>query len=495
MLRQHSHLMVTLLAVADACAVGAAWVLSFWVRFELLPVDPAKGVPTFVSYLELLPLVMTVHLVIFSLARLYRPRRDHSVIDEARDVVKAFTMAVMTIILIDYALPQSNKISRAFIATYAVVGTTLFVFFRASVRVLLGTLRRRGWNQRTAVIVGTGRAAQSLLHAIKNNSWMGIRVLYFVGDGEPPRPALGLAGNSRPAQTPLAKGGVLISGGQGYLRGLPVRGPLSDVQQILAEQPADQIFVALSGQEAGRTNEVLWAIEKTMSDVRLVPEINPSYAMRPTISELDGLPILSLRQTPLYGWNAFVKRAFDLAIGSVCLMIAAIPMLAIAVAVKLSSPGPVLFRQKRLGLDGQEFVLLKFRTMRVNAEAATGPVWARSDDPRRTRMGAFLRRTSLDELPNLFNVLAGHMSLVGPRPERPEFISKFRDEIPRYMLRHKMKAGMTGYAQVKGLRGNRGPLKKRIQHDVYYIRNWSLRLDMRILAQTVTTAWFSHHEN
>ena len=527
MLKQHSHLMVTFLGVADACAVAAAWILSFWARFTWLPVDPLKGVPSFRGghFLALMPLVIVVHLVIFSFARLYRPRRDHSVVDEARDVVKAFTVAIMAVILIDYALPQTNKISREFIGTYAVLGTTLFVFFRASVRVTLGKLRRRGWNRRTAVIVGTGRVAQSLLHAINNNSWMGIHVLYFVGD--PPHSPLVKGGrvDSRPllakpgrmgsqpliapgpsfeSQSLVAKAGgdspALLSAqdggdnGQRYLRGLPVRGPLRDVERLLEEQPADQVFVALSGHESGRTNEILWAIEKSTADVRLVPEIDPSYAMRPAVAELEGLPILSLRQTPLYGWNALLKRAFDLAVGGVCLLIGALPMAMVALAVKLTSPGPVLYRQRRIGLDGQEFVLLKFRTMRVDAEAATGPVWARSDDPRRTRLGAFLRRTSLDELPNLFNVMAGNMSLVGPRPERPEFIAKFKDEIPQYMLRHKMKAGMTGYAQIKGLRGNKGPLKKRIQHDLYYVRNWSLQLDMRILAQTVTTAWFSRHE-
>jgi exopolysaccharide biosynthesis polyprenyl glycosylphosphotransferase len=215
--------------------------------------------------------------------------------------------------------------------------------------------------------------------------------------------------------------------------------------------------------------------------------------MHPNVSELDGVPILSLRQTPLYGWNAILKRAFDLLVGTICLLIALPPMIVIAFVVKLTSPGQVFYPQRRMGFDGQEFTLVKFRTMRPDAEAHTGPVWADRDDPRRTRVGAFLRRTSLDELPNLFNVLAGHMSLVGPRPERPEFIAKFKNEIPRYMLRHKMKAGLTGYAQVKGLRG-RTSLRKRIQHDLHYINNWSLGLDLRILARTLTGAWLSKHE-
>jgi Undecaprenyl-phosphate glucose phosphotransferase len=466
MLKQHNQLMVSLLALADACAVAAAWVASYWIRFTWLPVDEAKGLPSFTGrYLALLPIVVVVHLLIFAFSQLYRPRRDGTILSEARDIVKAFVFAVTAVVLIDYAMPQTNKISRQFILTYAVAGTSLFIIFRASVRVMLGTLRRRGWNRRTAVIVGTGRMAQSLLYAIRNNSWMGIHVLYFLDDLQ-----------DRPSQ----------------IRGIPVQGPLTEVRRILEQEPADSVFLALPTHQAHRTDEVLAALETCMADVRLVPEIDPAYALRPAVSELDGIAILSLRQTPLIGWNAVLKRAFDLAVGLLCLLLAAVPMLVIAMLIKLNSPGPVLYRQRRLGLDGQEFRLVKFRTMRVDAES-DGPVWSQREDHRRTRLGAFLRRTSLDELPNLFNVLAGHMSLVGPRPERPEFIAQFKQDIPRYMLRHKMKAGMTGYAQINGYRGDTS-LRKRIQHDLYYIRHWSLRLDLRILARTVTGAWFSRHE-
>jgi len=468
MLKQHSQLMVTLLVTADACAIAAAWLLSYYIRFAWLPVDPAKGVPGLGDkFLPMLPLVVTAHLVIFYRLRLYRPRRHHGLLSEVRDVIKAFVVAVVAVVVIDYALPATNKISRQFIATYAVVGTSCFVLFRATVRVTLRALRRRGWNRRSAAIVGSGRTAQRLLHALQRNSWTGIEVLYFVDDRARDRP--------------------------GTLRGLPVYGPLAELRAITERSPVDSVFIALSHDEAERTSDVLAALETSMADVRLVPEISPSYAMRPNLSQLDGVPILSLRQTPLYGWNAILKRSFDLLVGGVCLLIAAVPMVLIALAIKLTSRGPVFYRQQRMGLDGREFSMMKFRTMTVGAEAACGPVWAQRDDPRRTWIGRFLRRTSLDELPNLFNVLAGQMSLVGPRPERPEFIKRFKQEVPRYMLRHKMKAGMTGYAQVKGYRGDTS-LKKRIQHDVHYIKHWSLGLDIRILAQTVGAVWFSKHE-
>jgi Undecaprenyl-phosphate glucose phosphotransferase len=467
MLKQHSSLMITLLVLADACAVAIAWLLAYWIRFSYLPVDPAKGVPPLTDkFLPLLPLIVAAHLIIFYRVRLYRPHRANTILSETRDIVKAFIVAVVAVVLIDYALPESNKISRQFIATYAIVGTTCFALFRLSVRLFLRAIRRRGYNRRFAAIIGTGRSAQRLLHALRRHTWTGLQVAYFVDDWQREDPA--------------------------ELHGMPVYGPLTDLPRIIERNPVDSVFIALPTTLAHRTDELLTALQTSMADVRIVPELNPVYAMRPNVSRLEGIPILSLRQTPLYGWNAIAKRAFDLIVGTLCLLIAAVPMLLIALAIKLTSRGPVFYRQRRMGLDGSEFGMLKFRTMRADAEA-DGPVWSQKEDPRRTRVGSFLRRTSLDELPNLFNVLRGEMSLVGPRPERPEFIAQFKHEIPQYMLRHKMKAGMTGYAQVRGYRGDTS-LKKRIQHDVHYIRHWSLGLDIRIMAQTLYGVWFSRHE-
>lgn len=470
MLRQHNQFMLALMILADAAAISAAWLVSFWLRFTFLPVDPLKGVPDFGDkFLPMLPLVVLTHLVIFQRIRLYRPRRDDALWHETRDIVKAFCVAVVAIVLLDYAMPASNKISRSFLLTYAIVGTLFFALFRAIVRTVLQALRRHGYNRRTAAIVGAGRNAQRLLHALRNNAWTGMHVLYFVDDGPDTSPAARTA------------------------HGVPIRAPLDRLRVILEAEPVDAVFVALSGEQPHRLRDVLQALETTPADVRLVPELHPTFALRSQISELDGVPIISLRHSPLHGSRALVKQAFDLVVGTVCVLIAAIPMIAIAVAIKLTSPGPVFYRQRRMGLDGAEFTMLKFRTMRVDAEKETGPAWSRRHDDRRTPIGRFLRRTSLDELPNLFNVLAGQMSLVGPRPERPEFIAKFKHEIPRYMLRHKIKAGMTGYAQIKGLRGDTS-LKKRIQCDLYYIRNWSLWLDIRILLQTIFGVWFSRHE-
>ena len=469
MLKQHSQIMLILLVIADAIAVALAWLGSYWIRFRFLPVDQTKGIPELTDkFLPMLPLVVLAHLIIFYRVRLYRPRRNDRPFRETRDIIKAFIVAVVTVVLIDYALPETHKISRQFVATYAIVGTVCIALFRAAVRLTLQSLRRRGYNRRSAAIVGSGRNAQRLFFALQRNAWTGIQVDYFVDDHD--------------------------GGPEAEFRSVPIRGPLLDLRAIVERDPVDCVFIALQADQGHRTNEILDALGTSMADVRLVPEVNPFFTMRPDVSRFDGIPILSLRQTPLYGWSALLKRAFDLVVGSIGLLVAAIPMLVIAAVVKLTSPGPVLYRQRRMGLDGREFTMLKFRTMRADAERESGPVWASTADPRRTRLGALLRRTSLDELPQLLNVLAGDMSLVGPRPERPEFIAQFKREVPRYMLRHKMKAGMTGYAQVKGLRGSGTSLKKRIQHDVHYIENWSLGLDIRILLQTLTGAWFSQHE-
>ncbi len=468
MLKQHSQTMIILLVLADACAVALAWLGSYWIRFSFLPVDPGKGVPSLGDkFLPMLPLVVLAHLLVFARIRLYRPRRGDRAFSETRDVIKAFCVAVIVVIVIDYLMPETYKISRAFVATYAIVGTLCFALLRGAVRLALHALRRRGYNQRSAAIIGSGRNAQRLFFALARHPWTGINVCYFVDD--------------RTADQP------------GTFRDIPVRGPLERLAAIVEAQPVDSVFIALQADQAHLTEQILATLGTSMADIRLVPEINPYFTMRPDITRFDGIPILSLRQSPLYGWNAIIKRGFDILVGGMCLLVAAVPMLLIAAAVKLSSRGPVFYRQRRMGFDGREFTMLKFRTMRPDAEAQSGPVWAAAADPRRTRLGAFLRRTSLDELPQLLNVLAGDMSLVGPRPERPEFIERFKREVPRYMLRHKMKAGMTGYAQVKGLRGNTS-LKKRIQHDVHYINNWSVGLDVRLLLQTIGGAWFSKHE-
>jgi Undecaprenyl-phosphate glucose phosphotransferase len=325
---------------------------------------------------------------------------------------------------------------------------------RAVFRETLRVARRRGYNVRRAIVVGGGRAAADVVAMLARRLDLGIQVVGVLGDkGE-------------------------ADAGRG-----PWLGGFEDVRAILDRHPVDVVVVALPHAEHGRLAGILADIGDDPVTIHLVPDVYGLASLRGGFEEFEAIPFIHLRESPLHGWNRVMKRAFDLVIGGACLLVATPALLGIALAIRLTSPGPVLLRQERMGLDGHRFPLLKFRTMRVDAEAASGPVWARPDDDRRTPVGTILRRFNLDELPQLLNVLRGEMSLVGPRPERPVFVEDFRRRIPGYMLRHKVKAGMTGWAQVNGWRGDTS-LEKRIEYDLYYIERWSLFLDLKILVQT-----------
>ncbi|MBI4828666.1 MAG: undecaprenyl-phosphate glucose phosphotransferase, partial [Nitrospinae bacterium] len=270
----------------------------------------------------------------------------------------------------------------------------------------------------------------------------------------------------------------------GEYLGVKVIGAVDELKEMIRRHGIDQIFIALPRHAHDRLEKTLLMLDDEVVDVKLAADIMEFMRLNPSVEDFDGIPIVSLTESPLYGWSAALKRMFDI-IGSLALIVLTAPvMAAVALAIRLESRGPVIFRQQRVSLGGEPFTIYKFRSMRVDAEAHTGAVWATQNDPRRTRVGEFIRATSLDELPQFFNVLAGGMSLVGPRPERPVFVEDFKGGIPRYMLRHKVKAGITGWAQVNGWRGDTS-LEKRIEFDLYYIENWSLLFDVKILWLTL----------
>jgi Undecaprenyl-phosphate glucose phosphotransferase len=238
--------------------------------------------------------------------------------------------------------------------------------------------------------------------------------------------------------------------------------------------------------------ELLDSTSREIVDVKVVPDLLQVIALRARLEDLDGIPVININDVPLQGFNSITKRAIDVVMSSAGLLVLTIPLAFVALLVRLTSKGPVFFQQERMGLDGKSFTIVKFRSMFDDAERHTGPVWAAAEDPRVTPLGKFLRRSNLDEMPQLWNVLRGDMSLVGPRPERPHFVEQFKHKIPQYMLRHKVKAGLTGWAQVHGWRGNT-PLEKRIEYDLYYIENWSVSLDLKILWLTLLNGFFHKH--
>jgi len=266
--------------------------------------------------------------------------------------------------------------------------------------------------------------------------------------------------------------------------GIPVIGTVDDLERIMEEFPCQLVFVALPLEGHQHMARVLDVLVGRMLDIKIVPDVYEYIALRGELDAIDDIPLVGLQTSPLAGWNRVIKRGFDLMVASVATMVFFPLGMLIAIAIKVTSPGRVLYMQERMGLDGRPFKMYKFRSMGPDAEKDSGPVWASEGDARRTAVGRFLRRLNLDELPQLINVIKGEMSLVGPRPERPVFVNKFKKEFPEYMLRHRIKAGMTGWAQVNGLRGN-SSLERRIEYDLWYIKNWSVWFDLKIILMTL----------
>ena len=451
MLKAHSRVFEHLTLAADLTLVAVCWVGAYAVRFHVF----GEGdVPPFRDYaLQLVP-ILAVWGVAFKTFVLYRPHRLASHLSEWFDIAKASTLGVLVLIAIMTFAFRSYDYSRVVIVAFWAASIVTLSFSRAVFREALRVARRRGYNQRYAVVIGGGDPAAEVLRVLKRRPDVGIRVLGLLGDKREGVP-------------------------EAQWLGAP-----EEIRAVLDARQIDIVIIALPHTDYSRLTGILNEIGDDPVAIHLVPDVFSLASLRGGIEEFETLPVIHLRESPLYGWNRVLKRSFDV-VAAAAALTAALPLMAgIAVVIKLLSPGPVLYRQERMGLDGRRFRMLKFRTMHVDAEAVGGPQWAVRDDPRRTRVGAFLRSTSLDELPQLVNVLRGEMSLVGPRPERPSFVGEFRRRVPGYMLRHKVKAGITGWAQINGWRGNTS-IEKRIEYDLYYIERWSLALDVKILLLTI----------
>ncbi len=464
MLKAHSRLFEQLALGADLLLVGLCWLAAYVLRFYVVgPPLVTPGIPPLADYLLQLVPILGVWGLAFHWMGLYRPRRLGSRLSEWMDVARASTLGVLVLIAIMTFAFRKYEYSRVVILYFWVLSIVVLSVWRATFREGLRFARRRGMNLRQAVVVGGAGPAAEILAALRRRPDVGVKVIGIVGDK-----------------------------GEDGVSGLPWLGRFEELRAVLDRQPIDVVFVALPHAEYARLGAILAEIGDDPVTIHLVPDVLSLTSLRGGVEEFEGVPLIHLRESPLYGWNLVLKRAMDVVVGGLALVVAGPAMLAIAAAIRTTSPGPVLLRQERMGLDGRAFTMLKFRTMRVDAEAETGPVWASPGDPRRTRLGAFLRSWSLDELPQLLNVLRGEMSLVGPRPERPVFVQDFRRRIPGYMLRHKVKAGMTGWAQVNGWRGNTS-LEKRVEYDLYYIERWSLGFDAKILLKTLWRGFSSRN--
>ncbi|MBI2567748.1 MAG: undecaprenyl-phosphate glucose phosphotransferase [Candidatus Schekmanbacteria bacterium] len=469
MLKKHHRFMVTVLGLLDLGMTYAALALAYYARFysdqfvSLFPVE--HGLPPLSHFLNpvVAVIIAAVWLPCFHFNGLYHPRRGRSTVEEIYAVFNAILMGGLVLIGVSFFY-RDITYSRAVAVSFFVIDFLLVCLSRLTLRSLLREMRRRGFNLRHIMIAGAGELGRRFAEKLQHHPEVGLKLVGWVDDD------------------PSKIGRELL--------GARVMGTLDDVVRLLGAYRVDQLYIALPLSAYRRFLKVLGDIRQEGVQVKVIPDLMQYITFQAGIEDFDGIPVINLTQTPLRGWNSMVKRIMDIALAALAI-IGLAPLLALIIAlIKLDSRGPVFYRQERMGLDRRRFMIFKFRSMHTDAEEHTGPVFARAGDPRVTRVGRVLRSLSLDELPQLLNVLKGEMSLVGPRPERPPFVMEFKQDIPNYMIRHQVKSGMTGWAQVNGLRGNTC-LEKRLEYDLFYIRNWSLLFDVYIIFLT----FFTLHKN
>jgi Undecaprenyl-phosphate glucose phosphotransferase len=443
----------------DVVVLALAFVLAYLTRFHTGL--PHESIPPLEDTLVSLGMVLVVFPLTFHQASLYTTNRSRTHIAEVFEIFRATIFAALILVALTYFTRE--RYSRMTIGIFVAYAFILVATTRVLSRQLLNEVRRRGFNLKSILLIGGGELGQRVIETIDSHRELGFRVVGVL--------------SRRPEKVGSS------------VKGAPVVGSVEEVDAVLDRLPVDQVIIALPIEDQPLVKRLMEQLALHTVDVKVVPDLYQYITLCGGLEEFGGLPIISLQGGPLHGWNLISKRAFDVVFSLVAILVTSPFMVLATLLVKLTSRGPVLYRQERMGMDGRLFHILKFRTMKVDAEAS-GAAMAHPADPRTTRVGSLLRRLSIDELPQFFNVLVGDMSLVGPRPERPVFIEEFKRQIPRYHLRHKVKAGITGWAQINGLRGQTS-IQKRIEYDLYYIENWSLLLDLKILVRTALGGFLS----
>lgn len=454
-----------LLVVVDLLATYAALGLAYILRFDVKVVPVTKGVPPFGPYLALFPIIALVWPVVFYFRGLLHGRPLRSRVEEVFAVATA-VFAAMLVLAAGLGFYRDFTYSRLTLAIFGVLDVLLI----STARLIFWSVMARVWasprHRQRVLIAGAGELGRLVADKLAGQGALGFDVVGFLDDD--------------PGKAKATFGGRAVLG------------TLDELDAVVREQRVKVLYIALPLGMQHKVVKLLKRAEPLILDVRVVPDLLQYYVLRAGVEDLDGLPVINLNTIPLEGWSTLLKRLMDVSLASLALLLLWPLFVMIAAAIYLEDGRPVFYRQLRMGLDGKPFLIQKFRTMIRHAEAETGPRLAARRDPRVTRVGAVLRRYSLDELPQLINVLKGEMSLVGPRPERPEFVARFRERYPEYMARHRVRAGLTGWAQVHDLRGQ-SSLRRRIAHDLYYIDNWSVALDVKILWLTLLRFWRHRH--
>ena len=464
MIKDNQKIFNRLMVMIDAAITAASFMLAYYFKFYILNDGPGIGVLPVTEYFKLLLFIVPMYMLLYYSCSIYAPKRTVRRRFEIFGIIKANFIGIIALIIILFLVIRELNYSRSVIGFFYFFNVGFTSAFRIFLRRGLKTIRRQGYNLKHILLVGYSRAAEQYIDRLADNPQWG-----YV--------ACGILDDHIPAGT--------------LYKGVKVLGRLGNLEVILPENKLDEVAITLPLKDYDNLKSIVGICEKSGVHTKFIPDYNGLIPGKPYTEDLLGLPVINIRYVPLTNTgNILIKRIVDI-LGSIVGIVVTSPvMLAAAILVKVSSPGPVIFKQERVGLHNKPFSMYKFRSMEMQAPGEEKRAWTVKDDPRVTKVGRILRRTSLDELPQLFNILKGDMSLVGPRPERPGWVEKFREEIPRYMVRHQVRPGLTGWAQVNGLRGDTS-IRKRIEYDLYYIENWTPGFDIKIILMTFFTGFIN----
>lgn len=459
MIKQNQRLLNGVLVLADVFVIVFSLFCAAFIRFKTTIFGPIGGHLGYESYaLFLLVAILPVYLILYFSFGLYKPFRTHrSIFSEANEIIKVNILAFFVLITILFIINQPN-FSRILMFLLVVFATIFGVFERSFVRLFLQHIRENDKNLKHILIVGDNELAYNFEKKIKENKYLGYKISGFLGRAEN-----------------VGKD----------IDGIPIIGSFSDLDKILDNHNYDRVILAIPLKYYKHINDLVNSCENSGIKAEIIPAYTDYFPAKPSVDMIEDIPIINIRYVPLDdAFNKTVKKISDIIVAVIAIIITSPVMLVTAIAIKLTSPGPVIFKQTRIGYQQEPFTMYKFRSMRVQTKEEEKSEWTTPDDPRKTKVGDFIRRTSIDELPQFFNVLKGDMSVVGPRPERPYFVDQFKKEIPKYMVKHQVRPGLTGWAQIHGCRGNTS-IKKRIEYDIEYVENWHLGLDLAIMIKTV----------
>ncbi|MCB2296760.1 undecaprenyl-phosphate glucose phosphotransferase [Clostridium tagluense] len=482
MIRQNQKYLSKALVLIDAISIILALVLSWIIRFKSGFININDGYLTFEQYLSPLIFIIPLYIFIYSIFSLYTTQRVRKPFEELISITRSNVVGILIFILALYLFKVVDY-SRYLIFIFGILCIIFTFIERFIMRLILRRLRKNGYNLKHILIIGLSEITYELMSKLVFNAHWGYNIIGILDDNV----EVGSINNNLKAELNNFDKSTYeeVAATLQYYKDIKILGKIDSLQSFLNEFNVDEIFITLDLKEYFKIGSIIGVCEKMGIRVQIIPGYYKYIPSRPYLEDMDGLPMINLRYVPLDNFlNNFIKRAFDIVFSILSIILFLPIMLVTSLIMKLTSPGPIIFKQERVGRNRKPFTMYKFRSMKVQRTEDEVNKWTTKEDVRKTKFGSFIRKISIDELLQLFNVLKGDMSLIGPRPERPFYVDKFKEEIPKYMIKHHVRPGMTGWAQVNGWRGDTS-IHKRIEYDIYYIENWSITIDMKILFLTI----------